>query len=56
MLRYNHKNWLAAYENPEHYQELYNRMTALFTDEVLEEIYKQVRRGLLADIDLSNRV
>lgn len=54
MLKYNHENWLAAYENPERYQELYNRMAPLFTDEVLEGIYTQVRRGLPAGIDLGN--
>ena len=54
MLRYNHKHWLAAYETPEHYQALYDRMKTLFTDETLENIYAQVRRGLPANTDLSN--
>jgi len=54
MLRNNHKHWLNAYENPEHYKELYDRMKFLFTDEALENIYMQVRRGLPANIDLSD--
>ena len=53
MLRNNHKHWLEAYENPGHYQELYDRMKSLFTDETLENIYVQLRRGLPANIDLS---
>ena len=54
MLRNNHKHWLGAYENPAHYQELYDRMKSLFTEETLEDIYAQVKRGLPANTDLSD--
>ena len=55
MLRNNHKHWLAAYENPDHYQEVYDRMIAVVTDdETFDKAYALLKEGLPSDADISN--
>jgi len=55
VLRNNHKHWLAAYDNPEHYRELYDRMIAMVTDdETFDKAYALLKRGLPPDADISN--
>ena len=54
MLKNNHKHWLAAYENPDHYQALYDEITSLITDETFDEVYALLKKGLPANTDISN--
>ena len=55
MLKNNHKHWLAAYENPEYYQELYDKMIATVTDdETFDRAYALLKKGLPLDADISS--
>jgi len=55
MLKNNHKHWLAAYENPEYYQELYDRMIAVVTeDDTFDRAYALLKMGLPPDADISS--
>ena len=47
-----HTLWLSAYENPEQYEILYDKINSFITDKILDDICAQVKRGLPTDIDI----
>ena len=51
-LRDKHELWLAAYENPQRYEQLHNSLKLFITDEMLAGVTAMVKRGLPEDADI----
>ena len=47
-----HPLWLSAYEQPEHYESIYNKIKQFITDEMLAEVETLIKRGLPDGIDI----
>ena len=54
MLKHKHKKWLDAYQNPDYYEELYNKVKAVLSDEVLDEACATAKRGLEKDMEIGD--
>lgn len=51
-LKDKHPLWLDAYEQPEHYESIYNKVKHFFTEEMLAEVAALVKQGLPDDLDI----
>jgi len=54
MIRNKHKRWLFAYENPEYYEVLYDKIRLFINADMLEDICTRVKKGLPANTDIDN--
>ena len=53
MFREKHNLWLAAYDNPELYEEMYEKIISFITNETLENICLLVKKGLPINTDIN---